>query len=580
MDGASTRQKVSLLVLVTCAAALRIDASKAPTGSWDRAAFLSGFQNAAEIPAHQVRCAQLPSDLVGTYYRNGPARFVGYDGKKVRHPLDADGLVTGVTLDGRSGTAVIRQRYVATAGAIAEYAAQRTLYPGHFGNPRALWDGGMRFKNRANTNCLWHGGKLLALWEASRPHLLDPLSLATHGEWDVDGLVGSCPMDNFAAHPRLGSDGGVANFAYAGNPAAGTTTVRFWDFQPGSYDLRSPAQKHEVPGFGLFHDFLVTENYFVLVASLATWGPVGRPTRALQMTLEFVTGKRPFGSMICFDESQPTTVHLYPRDERSGLRPIAIELDTFFFSFHHANAWEEGDTLVFDTVSTPKINRWIRDDSSLKRTKRGHKGDADRNFFEDVDFERDAPRTDLVRYTLDLKSRSYARRALSTRHLEYPSVAPSVSGLRHRFVYTTAGSNAEGVTPVASVLKTDTEDASKSQIWLARPFEYCGEVSFTPRAGSTAEDDGYLLTICYDGRAETSALLVLDARRVADGPIARVPLSLAEEEGGEPLPSDAIAGPGHGVHATFVPGLAPTLHEVQEAEEHRGRLGSRFLSDA
>ena len=578
MDG-STSQKVSLLVLVTCAAALRIDASKAPTGSWDRAAFLSGFQNAAEIPAHQVQCAQLPSDLVGTYYRNGPARFVGYDGKKVRHPLDADGLVTGVTLDGRSGTAVIRQRYVATAGAIAEYAAQRTLYPGHFGNPRALWNGGMRFKNRANTNCLWHGGKLLALWEASRPHLLDPLSLATHGEWDVDGLVGSCPMDNFAAHPRLGSDGGVANFAYAGNPAAGTTTVRFWDFQPGSYDLRSPAQKHEVPGFGLFHDFLVTENYFVLVASPATWGPVGRPTRALQMTLEFVTGKRPFGSMICFDESQPTTVHLYPRNERSGLRPIAIELDTFF-SFHHANAWEEGDTLVFDTVSTPKINRWIRDDSSLKRTKRGHKGDADRNFFEDVDFERDAPRTDLVRYTLDLKSRSYARRALSTRHLEYPSVAPSVSGLRHRFVYTTAGSNAEGVTPVASVLKTDTEDASKSQIWLARPFEYCGEVSFTPRAGSTAEDDGYLLTICYDGRAGTSALLVLDARRVADGPIARVPLSLAEEEGGEPLPSDAIAGPGHGVHATFVPGLAPTLHEVQEAEEHRGRLGSRFLSDA
>ena len=71
MDGGSTCRKVSLLVLVTSAAAVRIDASKAPTGSWDRAAFLSGFQNAPEIPAHQVRCAELPSDLVGTYYRNG-----------------------------------------------------------------------------------------------------------------------------------------------------------------------------------------------------------------------------------------------------------------------------------------------------------------------------------------------------------------------------------------------------------------------------------------------------------------------------------------------------------------------------
>ena len=68
------------LVLVASAAALRIDGSKAPTGSWDRTAFLSGFQNSAEIAARELRCAELPSDLVGTYYRNGHARFVGYDG--------------------------------------------------------------------------------------------------------------------------------------------------------------------------------------------------------------------------------------------------------------------------------------------------------------------------------------------------------------------------------------------------------------------------------------------------------------------------------------------------------------------
>ena len=70
MDG-STRQKVSLLVLVTCAAALRIDASKAPTGSWDRAAFLSGFAEVLCLHLHgrrasleQLNASQLLADLL------------------------------------------------------------------------------------------------------------------------------------------------------------------------------------------------------------------------------------------------------------------------------------------------------------------------------------------------------------------------------------------------------------------------------------------------------------------------------------------------------------------------------------
>ena len=58
--------------------------------------------------------------MVGTYFRNGHARFRGYDGKKVRHPFDADGMVAAISVDGEKGTAVVRQRYVATEGAVAE----------------------------------------------------------------------------------------------------------------------------------------------------------------------------------------------------------------------------------------------------------------------------------------------------------------------------------------------------------------------------------------------------------------------------------------------------------------------------
>jgi carotenoid cleavage dioxygenase len=45
-----------------------------------------------------------------------------------------------------------------------------------------------------------------------------------------------------------------------------------------------------------------------------------------------------------------------------------------------------------------------------------------------------------------------------------------------------------------------------------------------PRVGSTAEDDGYLVTFTTDVLNDRSECLVLDARDVAAGPIARVRL--------------------------------------------------------
>lgn len=245
---------------------------------------------------------------------------------------------------------------------------------------------------------------------------------------------------------------------------------------------------------------------------------------------------------------------------------------------------------------------------------------------EAMDYERGTPRTSLQCYSVDLEQRSFTKRELSPFHIEFPTgtepavfaishcassaltavlcvplaVAPSVAGKAHRYVYSTAGASATVVTPQRGILKTDTLDMSRSQLWLPpTPCEYCGEPIFTPRStaregqsgvneeipsaaeevsGSSAEDDGYLLTLCFDGSSGTSSLLVLDARNVGAGPIARVPVS--EEADLAHLPEDAeIAGPGHGLHGTFVSGLAPDLATVRAAEEARARAGGRFLSD-
>ena len=47
-----------------------------------------------------------------------------------------------------------------------------------------------------------------------------------------------------------------------------------------------------------------------------------------------------------------------------------------------------------------------------------------------------------------------------------------------------------------------------------------GEGVFVPRAGGTAEDDGWVLTMVYDARGDRSRLEVLDARGLGDGPVA------------------------------------------------------------
>lgn len=88
------------------------------------------------------------------------------------HPFDADGLMCAITID--NGQAVFRNRFVRTKGFLRERRERKIMYRGAFGTQRK---GGALFnmfdtkiKNVANTNALYWGGRLLALWEGGLPH--------------------------------------------------------------------------------------------------------------------------------------------------------------------------------------------------------------------------------------------------------------------------------------------------------------------------------------------------------------------------------------------------------------------------
>jgi all-trans-8'-apo-beta-carotenal 15,15'-oxygenase len=88
---------------------------------------------------------------------------------------------------------------------LEEQKAGKILYRGVFGTqkPGGLLANAFDFKlkNIANTNVIYWGGKLLALWEAADPYRLDPYTLETLGKEHFNGVLSE--GEAFGAHPRF-----------------------------------------------------------------------------------------------------------------------------------------------------------------------------------------------------------------------------------------------------------------------------------------------------------------------------------------------------------------------------------------
>ncbi|MGB3200278.1 MAG: carotenoid oxygenase family protein, partial [Nodosilinea sp.] len=117
----------------------------------------------------------IPTELEGTLFRNGPG-LLDIHGHPVKHPFDGDGMISSIAI--RDGKAFFRNRFVRTAGYVAEQNAGKPLFRGVFGTQKP---GGplanafdLNLKNLANTHIVYWADKLLALWEAAEPHRLDP----------------------------------------------------------------------------------------------------------------------------------------------------------------------------------------------------------------------------------------------------------------------------------------------------------------------------------------------------------------------------------------------------------------------
>mmetsp|Transcript_137637 Transcript_137637/g.427577 ORF Transcript_137637/g.427577 Transcript_137637/m.427577 type:complete len:141 (-) Transcript_137637:58-480(-) len=100
---------------------------------------------------------------------------------------------------------------------------------------------------------------------------------------------------------------------------------------------------------------------------------------------------------------------------------------------------------------------------------------------------------------------------------------------------------------MAGFAKIDT-DSGAVDAWAPGATEFGAQPVFVPRDGAAAEDDGYLLGVIFDGAAQRSDFVVLDARNVAQGPVCRFALE-------KPLP--------HGLRACWAGGVTFSPEELK-----------------
>ena len=485
-------------------------ASSVPTNSYQRQDWQKGYESLKEEFDYWIDDVegQVPQELNGTLFRNGPG-LLDVNGQPFHHPFDGDGMISAIAF--RDGRARFRNRHIRTQAFLEEEKAGKILYRGVFGTQKA---GGwlanafdLRLKNIANTNVIYWGGKLLALWEAADPHRLDPHSLETLGKEHFNGVLRD--GEPFAAHPRLdpscNQDSGNPTLVNFSLKVGLSTTITIFELNPAGEVIRKHA--HSIPGFAFIHDFAITPNYCIFFQNPIAFNP-----------LPFALGLRGAGECIKFQPHQKTRVILIPRHPKKQVEILETHSG---FVFHHANAFEQDGKILIDSICY----------ESFPEVEPG-------SDFRQVDFDALKP-GQLWRFYLNLQDKTVSREVIEEQCCEFPSIHKERMGRPYRYLYMGAAHARTGNAPLQAILKIDLESEER-QFWSAAPRGFVSEPIFVERPNSTIEDDGWILTLVYDAAHHRTDVVILDAQNLNQGPVARLHLK-------HHIP--------YGLHGSFTSGL-------------------------
>lgn len=427
-----------------------------------------------EIEAEcDVIAGEVPTDLDGLLVRNGPNPK--HEPRGRYHWFDGDGMLHTFRVQG--GKVTYKNRWVRTDGLAREDAEGRALWSGIMEgvreNPK-----GVPYKDTANTDVVFHRGALVPLWYLSgAAYRVDPKTLETLGKDDFGGTYRGV----VSAHSKVDeTTGELLFFDYGPRPPFMHFGIADAD---GRVVKRVPV---ELPGPRLPHDLAMTADYGILMDL-----PVVFDTKAM------AEGKW----RTSFDRELPARFALVPR---RGDGPVRWFEAAPCYVYHSVNAWQEGDEVVMvgcrvaEPYQPPRAEDgpWAVMMATLRI------------------------QATLHEWRFDLVTGKTKERTLDDRNAEFPSFDRRTIGRASRFSYNVL-IGSEPTVFFDGVVKYDLRTGASDALVFG-PGRRGSEAPFAPRAGSAAEDDGYVLSIVHDEREGRSELWILDAREPSRGPVARV----------------------------------------------------------
>ena len=419
---------------------------------------------------------EIPKDLYGSYYRNGPdPQFPPMGG--AYHWFAGDGMIHAFHFE--NGKVSYRNRWVRTSKWEQERKAGKSLV--NIFNPMEpdpLWNPEGE-DGTANTNILFHAGKLLALEEGHPPFEIDPFSLESIGSWKFDGNLKS-PM---TAHPKIDPlTGELIGFGYS---AGGFGNKKMSYFVVDTNGNMKTYEEFDAPFSSMVHDFMVTSEHVIF--------PIFPLTIDIERAMK---GESP----IAWEPDKGTHLGVMPRE--GTVQDIKWLSDEACFVFHPMNAYSEGNKIIADMMQFEEAPGFPHADGSTPDLRKAE--------------------ARLHRWEIDLSSNSgeIKKNCLDEDIGEFPRLDERFSMLnyRHGYYACSIGDHPPGIS-FNAIAHRDHQTGAK-EFFVVNKQDEVGEPIFVPASREAEEGEGYLISLAFRGEENRSDLLIFDASNVTSGPIA------------------------------------------------------------
>ena len=430
---------------------------------------------------------EIPDDLSGVYIRNTENPL--FEPIQRYHPFDGDGMLHAISFD--NGEARYSNRFVRTEGFVAEQQSQESLWAGITEHPSIAiaekgWGARSMMKDNGSTDVIVHGGVALAsFYQCGELYQLDPITMETLG---VSSWNGQFPAEGVSAHTKLDEHTGEMLFFNYSTEAP----YMHYGLVSRAGELTNYVDI-PLPGPRLPHDMAFTENYAILNDFPLFWDPKSLAEGHYSNT---------------YRPDLPSRFAVIPRNGTT--QDIKwFEADPTFV-LHWTNAYEDGDEIILDGFFQHNPTGLKRADAPERSNRKGL-GRLGIN----------ANETMAHRWIFNMKTGVCREQPMSDSIVEFPMINGRHAGRRHRYSYNARG--IDGLFAFDGLVKHDL-DTGVEQLVEFPPGTYVSETVMAPRLGSTAEDDGYLLTYTSDTINNLSECWILDAADPTTEPLAKIRL--------------------------------------------------------